>query len=180
MKKIVCALFILGFILASCEKDDICDPSTPTTPRMVIKFFLMSNPTVPIQIPNLKIVGDGMDYNDAVLNNQGGQIWNDSLAFVPLRVLEDSSRFSFIRTQGDTIRSNDITDVLDFNYTRRSTYISRACGFKSTFDLFGNPNSDPFVLNDDEDATAGNWIKNIEVQQPNINDEDETHVNIYF
>lgn len=173
-------MFAIGFILIGCEKDDICDPSTPTTPRMVIKFFLMSNPSVPIQITDLKIVGEGMGYDNGVRNNQGNQIWTDSLAYIPLRIQHDNTKFSFIRTKGDTIRSNDVIDILDFNYTRTNTYISRACGFKSTFNLYGNPTKSPFILNDDEDATVGNWIKNIVVQQPNINDEDETHINIYF
>lgn len=180
MKKIFCFLFISVFLLTSCEKDDICDPSTPTTPRLVIKFFNANNRSVPQIISDLKIVGEGMDYENGILNNNGTQIWNDSLVYVPLRINQDVSKFSFIRKANDTVLSNDITDILEFNYSRRDEYVSRACGFKTIFDLNGSPTGRPFVLNNDEDATAGVWIKDIQVVQPNINDENETHINIYI
>jgi hypothetical protein len=151
MKKIFCVLFIIGFLITGCEKDDICDPSTPTTPRLVIQFFDSTNRSATKVINNLKIVGEGMDYNNGVLNDNGSQIWNDSLVFVPLKITQDVTKFRFIRNAQDTILSNDITDELEFNYSRRDEYVSRACGFKTLFDLYGIPNKDPFVLNDAED-----------------------------
>lgn len=173
-------MFAIGFLFIGCEKDDICDPTTPTTPRLVIKFFDFNNQSSPKIISDLKIIGDGMEYNNGILNNQGGQIWNDSLAYVPLRINQEASKFRFIRNAQDTIVSNDVTDIIEFNYSRRDQYVSRACGFKTVFDLYGNPNKDAFVLNEEEGQAAGNWIRFIEVTQPNINDENETHINIYF
>ncbi|RZK11644.1 MAG: hypothetical protein EOO46_06015 [Flavobacterium sp.] len=180
MKKIFCVLILIGFIALSCEKDDICDPSTPTTPRLVIKFYDFNNPSVTKRINNLKIVGDGINYSNGVLNNQGSQFWTDSLVYLPLRVNQDVSKFRFIRfaTQ-DTILANARVDTLEFNYSRRDEYVSRACGFKTIFDLNGGQ-AEPFILNDDENATLGNWIRNIEVESTNINNEDETHINLYF
>lgn len=180
MKKIFSALFVFGLIFISCEKDDICDPSTPTTPRLVLQFFDANNPSVTRIIDDLKVVGEGMEYEDGVLNNQGNQIWNDSLVYLPLRVNQDVSKFRLIRKANDTIVSNDIIDTLEINYTRRDTYVSRACGFKTLYDLFGNPTVEPFILNNTAGTTQGLWIRNIEVVQPNINDENETHINIYF
>lgn len=181
MKKIFYSLFLFGFILISCEKDDICDPSTPTTPRLVIKFFDFNNPTAAKRITNLKIVGDGMNYSNGVPNNTGGQIWsNDSLVYIPLKTTLDVSKFRFVRFAAqDTILANAEVDTLEFNYSRRNEYVSRACGFKTMFDLNGGQ-AEPFILNDDENATSGNWIRNIRVEQPNITNENETHISIYF
>lgn len=180
MKKIFCALFLIGFILTGCEKDDICDPSTPTTPRLVIKFYDFNNPSVTKRINNLKIVGDGINYSNGVKNDQGSQFWTDSLVYIPLRVNQDVSKFRFIRFAAqDTLLANAKVDTLEFNYSKRDEYVSRACGFKTLFDLNGGQ-ADPFILNDDEDATLGNWIRNIEIESTNINNEDETHINIYF
>jgi len=173
-------LFIIGFILTGCEKDDICDPSTPTTPRLVIKLYDFNNPSVTKRINNLKIVGDGINYSNGVETNLGSQFWTDSLIYIPLRVNQDVSKFRFIRfAVQDTLLANARVDTLEFNYSRRDEYVSRACGFKTIFDLNGGQ-ADPFILNNDEDATLGNWIRNIEVEETNINDENETHINIYF
>ena len=181
MKKIFCVLFIIGFVLTSCEKDDICDPSTPTTPRLVIKFFDANNPSVTKRINNLKIVGDGVSYINGVKRDDGSQFWaNDSMVYIPLRINQDVSKFKFIRFAGlDTIRATAKEDILEFNYSRRDEFVSRACGFKTIFDLNGGQ-ADPFVLNNDEDATSGLWIKNIELVEPNITNENETHINVYF
>mgnify|MGYP003410373598 CR=1 FL=1 len=173
-------MFLTGFLITSCEKDDICDPSTPTTPRLVIKFYDFNNPSVLKRINTLKIVGDGMNDDNPVLNEQGTEIWNDTIAYIPLRINQDSSKFRFIINANDTDLSNDIEDILEFNYSRRDTYVSRACGFKTTFDLFGIPTKNPFVVNENENVTSGLWIKNIEVEQPNVNDENETHISIYL
>ena len=179
MKKVFFLLLVIGFGLAGCEKDDICDPATPTTPRLVIQFFDQNNVTLPRRVTNLKIIGDGVADDVGVPNEQGGQVWNDTIAYVPLRVNADATKFRFVLNADDNVAANDITDVLDFNYSRLDTYVSRACGFKTTFDLFGT-SSDPFILNGIPNSTEGNWIDHIEVLQPNINDENETHIRIYF
>lgn len=179
MKKIFSVLVVIAFILSSCEKDDICDPATPTTPRLVIKFYDFNNQSLPKRIFNLKIVGEGMNYNNPVLTEDGSQFWNDTLVYIPLKINQDVSKFRFIRFVQDTLLANAEVDTLEFNYSRRDEYVSRACGFKTIFDLNGGQ-ADPFILNNDEDATLGNWIRNIEVEETNINDENETHINIYF
>ena len=67
MKKITLLLLVFCFSFSSCEKDDICDANTPTTPRMVIKFFDINNPTVEKSVTNLKVIGEGM--TDGVIFN---------------------------------------------------------------------------------------------------------------
>ena len=36
MKKIILLLFVIALSFSGCEKDDICDADTVTTPRLVI------------------------------------------------------------------------------------------------------------------------------------------------
>jgi hypothetical protein len=178
MKKIIAALLLVSFFLASCEKDDICDPSTETTSRVVIQFFDKNNISLTEAVTNLKIVGDGIDTE--LLNPQGKQVWNDTIVYIPLRVNEDSTKYELTLNANDGDILNDLTDILEINYTRNNIYISRACGFKTEFNLFGDPLKDPFVLNNTPDTVTGNWIKNIQVIQSTVNNENEAHIKIFF
>ena len=63
--------------------------------------------------------------------------------------------------------------MIKFNYAKSDVYISRACGYKTVFQL--NATNAIEVT-----ADADNWIQNIEVSQPNILNENEVHVKIYF
>lgn len=47
LKKIsVLLILALVWISSGCEKDDICDPATATTPLLVIDFYDITNPTL--------------------------------------------------------------------------------------------------------------------------------------
>ena len=56
MKKIQ-LLFICLFSISfsSCEKDDICEATTPTTPKLVIEFYDVLNRTVKKNVNNLAV-----------------------------------------------------------------------------------------------------------------------------
>ena len=178
MKKIIATLLLVSFFFASCEKDDICDPSTETTPRLVLQFFDKNNISLKIPVTNLKLIGDGME--TGVPNPSGSQVWNDTIVYVPLRVNEDSTKYTLILNADDGDISNDVTDILEINYTRNDVYISRACGFKTEFNLFGDPLKSPFVLNNTPNVVTVNWINKIHVIQSSITDENEAHLNISF
>jgi hypothetical protein len=61
MKKILVLLLVVSVqLFSSCEKDDICDPNTPTTPRLIIDFYNIEDPTKTKNVTDLAIVGDGM------------------------------------------------------------------------------------------------------------------------
>lgn len=179
MKKIVAVLLLVTFFFASCEKDDICDPSTATTPRLVLQFFDNNNISLTKKSTNLKIVGDGMD-TTPLLNLTGLQTWNDTVVYLPLRVNENTTKYKLILNVDEDPNTVELTDILEINYTGSDVYISRACGFKTLFNLYGDPLRDPFVLNNTADSTVGNWIKNIQVIQSQINDENEAHIKIFF
>ena len=59
MKKII-GLLTLIFLFGGCEKDDICDPTTATTPLLVIEFYDYSQPSLTKNVVNLKVTGEGM------------------------------------------------------------------------------------------------------------------------
>ena len=56
MKKIL-SLLLIAIILSSCEKDDIC--SDETTPRLVVEFYDVANPSTVKNVFNLKVKADG-------------------------------------------------------------------------------------------------------------------------
>lgn len=164
MKKI--AILILGGILSfssGCEKDDICDSSTPTTPHLVIDFYDVNNPTTLKNIAALQVVGDG---GNGVLSFDGV-----SQIKLPLKTMADLTQYHFtINADNNDLKNQD---DLEFDYARKDEYISRACGYKTLFTLSGSP-----ILTDPTADTP--WIQNIEVVTPNINNENETHLKIYF
>ena len=166
MKKIILILFALSLSFSSCEKDDICDANTPTTPKVVIEFFQIANPTLPNGVTNLAIVETGNPVVYRVFNG-------DIKIKIPLKSLEDITRYDFILNNNVSGFTN--IDKLQFNYTRKQIFVSRACGYKTIFSLDVNS---PTLT--DSSLLDGFWIRNIVVSKPNINDENETHVKIYF
>lgn len=179
MKKILAVLLLVSFFFASCEKDDICDPSTSTTPRLVLQFYDKNNITLTRKTTNLKIIGDGANEN-YLPNPSGGLTWNDTIVYLPLRINQDATKYKLILNVDEDVTTIERTDILEINYKRNDVYISRACGFKTEFNLFGDPLRDPFILNNTPDAVQGNWINNIQVIQSQINNENEAHIKIFF
>lgn len=167
MKKIIFTTLslLLAFSFWNCEKDDICAEGTPVTPRLIIEFYDAANPTVLKNVTNLAVAEptfvNGYGYNGI------------SKIKVPIRTNADVTTLNFIQNGSDTDTSNDNTDEITLNYDRIEEYISRACGFKTLFYL---NETNPIVLT----ADGNNWIQNIEVIQPNIENENEVHVKIYF
>ena len=167
MKKTVALLWFAIFSFSSCEKDDICDANTSTTPRLVIQFFDYNNPTVLKNATNLKVIGEGMA-EGIVFNGNGNTV------SIPLKTTENSTSYSFILNSGSASLSNE--DKIKFDYSHENLFVSRACGFKTIFSL--NP-TNPYSHTD---ATIPDllWIKAISVEKNNIVNENETHVKIYF
>lgn len=173
MKKIILFVFALAFSFSSCEKDDICDANTPTTPRLVIGFYDFNNPAVLKNVSNLKVVGQGM--TDGILFN-GSQTTSTSKISIPLRTVGTTTTFSFTLNSGNANPALVDEDLIKFNYNTQEVFVSRACGYKSIFTL------DPTTPYTHTDATAANqkWIKFISVEKNNIENENETHIKIFF
>ncbi|MEO8236278.1 MAG: DUF6452 family protein [Flavobacterium sp.] len=168
MKKLIIAsiALVITFSLWNCEKDDICEDGTPTTPRMIVEFYDNLNPTVKKTVTNLGIVADGM--TTGILYNGVSKIE------VPLQTTTDITKFSFIYDSQNVDLSLRNEDKITINYTRNDVFISRACGYKTLFTLLDNPNGIIKTIDTD------NWIKEIVIQKYKILNEDEVHVKIFF
>jgi hypothetical protein len=174
MKKYIITSLLLIFAVSfwNCEKDDICAETTPTTPKVIIEFYDFNTQTLK-NVTNLRIEENGTDvgvvFNESLEDtNPAKFLTNENKISIPLKTFEDSSQFEFILNYEDT---SQIIDILTFNYERNDVYISRACGYKTLFRL-NTPNGIT--------TSSNNWIQNIEIVQTSINNENETHVKIYF
>ncbi len=166
MKKIL-SILVLSLFLQGCEKDDICTPETPTTPRLIIEFYDIVNTSVLKQVANLQVQGEGA--NSVINFNLVNKIE------LPLKTNEDQTKYDFtINSTSEAPVFN--VDKIEFNYTRRDIYISRACGFKTYFSL--NLLNPIIQTNPTEDTVL--WIKNIEVIKNNIENEEDVHIKMYF
>lgn len=173
MKKIILLFLFFAFSFSSCEKDDICDANTPTTPRIVIGFYDFSNPSVPKNVTNLKVVGEGM--TDGVVFN-GIQTTSANTISIPLRTIGTSTSYSLTLNAGNANPALVNVDNIKFNYATQELFVSRACGYKTNFTL------DPTVpyAHTDGPAADQKWIKFISVEKIIIENENETHIKIFF
>lgn len=167
MKKIQFLIIcLLTITFSSCEKDDICEATTATTPKLIIEFYDILNPTVKKNVTNLAI----KEINTTASLTFTGT----SKIQIPLRTSQDLTQYSFILNSTDITIDNE--DYLQFNYTRQNLFVSRACGFKTNF-IFDS--SAPFFKTETS-IPDGYWIQNVVINTFNIATENETHVKIYF
>ena len=163
MKKIL-LLLLIAITFSSCEKDDIC--TEETTPRLILEFYDISNPSNLKTVLNLKIKGVGLTDDLGTYNGV-------SKIQLPLKIDGTTTKYSLILNSLDTTPNEDF---LEFNYTTQNVYVSRACGYKTTFTL-NSPNG---VIKTDAAIPDSFWIQDINIQTTNITTENETHIKIYF
>ncbi|MBC8768077.1 hypothetical protein H4O18_08740 [Arenibacter sp. BSSL-BM3] len=166
MKKVyIPILFIIAFIsFGACEKDDICVDGD--TPLMVIRFYDVDNPAVLKKVTKFRIVGVGQNTTVTTVADRTDL---DSIA-IPLKVTENSTGFYFIKNSADvdSLEAGDL-DTLYFNYTRKDKFISRACGYIANFETLGS----------DLKMETDNWIKDIEIVTPLVENSTAAHVKIF-
>ncbi|MDD5152084.1 MAG: DUF6452 family protein, partial [Flavobacterium sp.] len=176
--KIIILLLIATFSFSSCEKDDICDANTSTTPRLVIDFYDITTPSLLKKVTNLKVIGDGAPEGIVFSTATDGSqyLTNASSISIPLKIDADTTTYSFILNYENANPTLINEDKITFNYTRDNLFVSRACGFKTVF-LLNTTN--PYIHSD---ATIPDllWIKAISVEKNNIDNENETHIKIFF
>lgn len=156
---------LLAVSFWNCEKDDICAEGTPTTPRVIIEFYDATATTTLKNVTSLGVIEPTFA--------TGFAFTAVSKIQVPLRTNATITTLNFIQNGSDTDTSNDNIDAVTFNYETQEVYISRACGYKMIFQLDA---IDGVITTPD----ANNWIQNIVVTQPDIENENEVHVKIYF
>jgi hypothetical protein len=173
MKKIILLVIAMAFTFSSCEKDDICDANTSTTPRLVISFYDVNNASIAKSVTDLTIIGEGMTEG---ITFSGSTLINGNTVSIPLQTDVDATSFRFILNFGNANPAVVNEDIVRLNYTRKNEFVSRACGFKTTYLL---DRATPFVHTDG--ATAdGKWMNTIAVKNSTIETENETHLEIFF
>ncbi len=164
MKKILFLLFIT-ITLSGCEKDDIC--TEETTPRLILEFYDISNPSNLKPVVNVLVTGEGQ----AALGTFNGV----SKIELPLDITQDTTKYTLVLNS--TSPTGADLDSLQFNYSRQNVFLSRACGYKTIFELTPSPNG---VILTDAAIPNAFWIKDINIQTTNIETENEIHIKIYF
>jgi hypothetical protein len=179
MKKTLILLLIATFSFSSCEKDDICDANTPTTPRLVIEFYNITTPSVLKNVTNLKVIGEdateGIVFDSSVTDNTK-YLTNGSTISIPLKTDLNTTTYSFILNSGNSNPALIDIDKITFNYTRKDVFVSRACGFKTLFTF--DPNN--AIVHTAVPTTKSEWMQAISVEKSNIDNEDETHIKVFF
>lgn len=181
MKKIIALLFIISFASSSCEKDDICDANTPTTPRLIIEFYNRINPSVLKNVTDLKVIGEGKDNDEPIIFNAAvtdstKYIFNGTRIALPLKINEETTTYTFILNSRNSNTALIDTDKVTFNYSRDDVFVSRACGFKTLFQFAPtNP-----IVQTAIPATKQQWMQYISVEKSNIENENDTHIKVFF
>ncbi|MFT0714527.1 DUF6452 family protein [Flagellimonas lutimaris] len=171
MKKIIPILLIVSMLyyVSSCEKDDICVDGD--TPLLVIGFFDIEDTIAAKTVSSIRI--RNIDIDSVLTNSTFGDRSNspDSLQ-VPLRSSATSTMYQIISGSQDDADTGEETgniDTLTISYDLGEAFVSRACGFVINY------NNITVTLNEG----AENWIQDISVVQPNVENTDSIHVKIF-
>ena len=132
-KILIIPLILLVILSISCERDDICPDSTPTTPRLIINLIDpdADDEDTSKNVFDLVVIGTG---NDAVL--EGYSIVDVDNIILPLKTDENTTQYSLIKeatVDDDGILNGGNEDIVTINYSREQVYVSRACGYKTIF-----------------------------------------------
>lgn len=149
MKKSFGFLFI-GLLLSifSCEVDDIC--LEPTTPQLIIRFYDAANPTVKKTATNLNVWING---KDSIIKNKT----LDSIS-IPLNTADNQTIYKF--------SSANLVDEITYTYQRNEIFVSKSCGYKTVFQ------------NIIASKPTANWIKQMIIINPTIENEKNAHIYI--
>lgn len=158
-------IFIIAslLLLNGCTRDDICAPDQAVTPLLIITFNNTLDREERKAVTNLVVT---TDLNEITIAN----VASDSIA-IPLSTTADDTRYRFMATNTNNI---DVTDVLEFTYTREDTYINRACAFKTTY-----TNITATEDTQDEDNDAASWIRDIQINEQTVENELQSHITIF-
>ncbi len=156
LKTYILALAIL-LVYSSCEKDDVCVENDSVYVNLI--FYSAEDGSTAKSVSGFSL----LDLNGNIVRNYD----NTTVASIALVLPTSQSSYDLIlqkRTEVDglTINSND---TLNFSYTSKATYVSRACGYIRTY-------TDLSI-----DSTS-NWISGVIVNTPEINSNNDEHVAI--
>ncbi|HUH28072.1 DUF6452 family protein [Gelidibacter sp.] len=167
--KILLSLLII-LSLWSCERDDICASTTPTTPHLIIRFYNINAISETKTVRRMDVTAEG---NPKFIVSDKT---TDSIV-LPLKVdaLDNLNTSRFVLTKDRDYDTDDDpntvsnADIIEVKYTPELIYVSRACGYKSVFNN----------LSATRETDLSNWIIDIQVINDTINNENAAHINIY-
>jgi len=169
MNKISIPIILVVLLALSCERDDLCAETTPTTPSLILRLFDISNQESTKNVFGLRVQGVG---NDDVLT--GFNIVTTDSIVLPLKTDDINTQFKLHNDYGiddndtpddesdDIILGNE--DIITIAYSTEEVYVSRACGYKT---IFRN-----VTVSVQEDGD--NWIQIIQSINDNQSVENET------
>ena len=156
LKTYILALATL-LVYSSCEKDDVCVENDSVYVNLV--FYDVEDGSTAKSVSGFSL----LDLNGDIVRNYD----NTTVASIALVLPTSQSSYDLIlqkRTEVDGLTINT-NDTLNFNYTPKATYVSRACGYIRTY-------TDLSI-----DSTS-NWISGVIVNTPEINSNNAEHVAI--
>ena len=164
MKKFIYLFLMLSF---SCEKDDVCSENTQTTPRIVLEFYNLEAPDITLDVPELLAVG--LDNENMIVPITNEFIMTRSRIALPLKT--NDTQATFVLFENYNVEDGVVTgnpDTITITYQTNDVYVSRACGYKTNFDILA------FSISDDDDR----WMNNFDIVLTQITNENEIHVKI--
>ncbi len=153
--KILLLLLTLIVTQVSCEVDDICLENT--TPKLIVNFYDYEKSVDTLIAKSPSNLYLGAIKKDTLYK----KVSVDSLV-IPLNTTAD---FTSIWLEAENEKK--LMDTLTLKYNRKDVFVSKSCGYKTTFK----------ALNAEH---TKHWIKKITVKSTNIENEKETHLHIYF
>lgn len=145
--------FLLLFLNSSCEPDDVCSETSPSTPQLVFRLYNSSQPSEFKAVDTLRIVSLSWE---ATL-----EFFNSDSIVLPLQVIES-------KINADLTISDGITDRIEIDYLTKDVYLNRACGFQTTFQIQ--------TIEVDQPT---NWVNSIEIVTNEVITDTLAHVKIY-
>ena len=146
-------LLLILLLHQSCEPDDVCNLENPSTPQLVFRLYDANQPSQLKSVDTLRVKDTDKESILQLINT-------DSIA-LPFQINANKMNLDFLVTGG-------ISDELLIDYQTQDMYLSRACGFQSTF-----------IINEIEISTNKSWINTIEIVTNEILVDTLAHVKIY-
>ncbi|MGB5943178.1 MAG: DUF6452 family protein [Leeuwenhoekiella sp.] len=159
---IVFACTAITAALFSCERDDICAESTPTTPQLVVSFadIDLNDKRTTVNVYNPELSSDTLRFV------------NETEILIPLRTDTTVTVLFLRKNPGATntaLEDPDNEDALTFSYIGNEVFISRACGYRIVYDSLETGL---------DGGNDGRWIQDIIIERNQIVDQDTTHIRI--
>ncbi len=165
MKRVLLIIILVCcFGQSSCERDDICAETTPTTPLLIIRFYDADNPAALKAPNNLSIITLDPAEESLFLETSSASI------AIPLRTTDNTTTYAFtVNSNEDDIEPQN-EDIVTFTYLIEQEYVNKACGFRVIYSDLDNG-----VISQED----GPWIQNIDIENAIINDQAQAHISIF-